>query len=417
MITEAFLIDGNALSKERSAKNLKFMLTENQVASGFLYGCHDGVKGYSDGFDESRDNNMILIRKNADALYFIMKELPILESLGFKVDYKENVKALADAFVRLWERYGQFGQFIDLYTGDILVGNSLSSSTAIGGLALACEFFGIEKYGQVAKESCDYYYENYTKKGITNGGPGEIFAACDSESASGILDSFITMYNVFKDEKYLSYAKSAANQVLSWVMNYDFIFPKDSLFGKWNIKTCGSVFANVQNKHSAPGYCTLSGDSLFELYRLTGNDIYLKSLRYTAHNITSYLITEDKKKITPEIKDHITNTMNERVETSDWLEPVGEIFKGSCWCEASDALTYSEVPGLYIDKDKDIVFPIDHIEIADVDKDSWQIKVKNPTKYDMKLKVFIENGNPRINYTRDFKIINMNKGETVNITV
>ncbi len=411
MITEAFLIDGNALSKERGAKNLEFMFTENQVPSGFLYGCHDGVKGYSDSFDKIHDNNMILIRKNADALYFIMKQLPILESLGVKVNYKDNIKALADAFVRLWERYGQFGQFIDLFTGDILVGNSLSASTSIGGLALAYEYFHNKDYERVAKEACDYYYENYTKKGITNGGPGEIFAACDSETSGGILESYITMYKVFGDKKYIDYAVSGANQLLSWVMNYDFVFPKDSLFGKWNIKTCGSVFANVQNKHSAPGYCTLSGDSLFELYRLTGNVIYLKSLKYTAHNITSYLITEDKKRITPEISDHITNTMNERVETSDWLEPVGEIFKGSCWCEASDALTYSEVPGLYIDKDKDIVFPIDHIEIIDIDKENLHIKVKNPTKYDMKLKVFIEKGGFRIDYMKDYLIYEVGANE------
>ena len=415
MVTESFLIDGLDISKERGAKNLSFMLKKLMAPTGFLYSCFDGERAYCDCFEVEHNYNMCLIRKNADILYFIMKQLPYLSKLGVNVDYKDKIKALADAFVKLWDRYGQFGQFIDIETGDILVGNSLSSSTAIGGLALSYEYFGDNEYKRVAKESCEYYYKNYTKIGITNGGPGEIFAACDSESAAGILESYITLYNVFKDEKYIEYAKSAANQLLSWVMSYDFAFPKTSLFGKWDIKTDGSVFANVQNKHSAPGYCTLSGDSLFELYRLTGNEIYLNSIKATAHNISSYLITEKRKKTTPEIAHHITNTMNERVETSDWLEPVGEIFEGSCWCEASCALTYTEIPGLYINKEKDLIVPIDHIEVVDVYKSpfQWILSIKNPTDYDMKLKIFTENHNYRINYMTDYKIISISKGETV----
>ncbi|MBQ0105447.1 MAG: hypothetical protein KBT47_05375, partial [Armatimonadetes bacterium] len=396
MVTESFLVDGDKETRDRAAANLRFIFTELSAPSGFIYGAYDGKRPVSDCFGEPHPYNMMLIRKSADILYFMMKQLPLLEERDYNIDYKENIQKLAQAFCDLWKKYGQFGQFIDAETGEILIGNSLSAGSAIGGLALAYEYFGDEEYKKTAIESCDYYYRNYTQKGITNGGPGEIFGACDSESAGGILESYITMFNVFGDMKYIDYATSAANQLLSWVMNYDFAFPKQSLFGRWNVKTSGSCFANVQNKHSAPGFCTLSGDSLFELYRITKNEIYLNAIRDTAHNITQYLITEQKQKIAPDTAGMITDTMNERVETSDWLEPLGEIFDGSCWCEASDCLTYSEIPGLYIDKKNDIICMIDHAEVKKVLKnEKWQIELFNPTDYDMTLKIFSENKNYR----------------------
>ena len=60
----------------------------------------------------------------------------------------------------------------------------------------------------------------------------------------------------------------------SWVVSYNYRFPAKSEFGRHGMKSVGTVFANLQNKHSAPGICTFSGDSLFKLAQRTGDPLY-----------------------------------------------------------------------------------------------------------------------------------------------
>jgi len=65
-----------------------------------------------------------------------------------------------------------------------------------------------------------------------------------------------------------------------------------------------------------------------------------------AHNLPQYLSRNDRP-----ISGMPAGWMSERVEMSDWLEPIGEIFYGSCWCEVSNMLVYMEIPGLYVQID------------------------------------------------------------------
>ena len=58
-----------------------------------------------------------------------------------------------------------------------------------------------------------------------------------------------------------------------------FNFPDGSDFDKLKINTVGSLFANAQNKHSAPGICTHSGLGVYRLYEYTGDAAYLDLIR------------------------------------------------------------------------------------------------------------------------------------------
>lgn len=142
----------------------------------------------------------------------------------------------------------------------------------------------------------------------------------------------------------------------SWVVSYNFRFPQGSEFGRLGMKTVGSVFANVQNKHSAPGICTLSGDSLYKVYLWTGDERYLTLMKEITLTISQYMSREDRpifswdsppRKLLPGI-------ICERVNLSDWEgeKGVGGVFDGSCWCETSNLLVLAEVlPLLRQEKD------------------------------------------------------------------
>jgi hypothetical protein len=106
---------------------------------------------------------------------------------------------LAEALARLWHRHGEFGQFLDDQSGDIVVGNSTAGGLVPAGLALAGEYLQRSDFVDVAAASGDAYYDRWTARGVTVGGPGEILATPDSESAMAVLESFVTLYEVTGD--------------------------------------------------------------------------------------------------------------------------------------------------------------------------------------------------------------------------
>ena len=159
------------------------------------------------------------------------------------------------------------------------------------------------------------------------------------------------LYEAAGDKKWLEYAKMATHLLSSWVMTYNFKFPENTEFDILGIETVGSVFANIQNKHSAPGLCTFSGDAIYKLYKFTGNKEYLELIKDIAYFMPQCVSTDehpiydwDHKHGDPEGR--LPNGyICERVNTSDWEydKCVGGVFNVSCWCETSILLTFLEL--------------------------------------------------------------------------
>ena len=341
---------GTPKTVRRALKCFDFLFT-TQAPCGLFYGVmgQDG-KFYGDGFEHEGLDDYHLLRKSADVLYFIYKHFAVMgeKRIEIKKEWVNGTKKAADYFVRLWDKYGQFGQFVSIETGEIIAGNSSSAVIAIAGLCESFKFFSDRNYLRVAKAAGEYYYENSLRKGYTTGGPGEILQSPDSESAFALLESYVCLYEITKDNKWLAYAETAAALCSTWVVSYNYEFLKQSMFNRLDIKTAGTVFANVSNKHSAPGICTLSGDSLYRLYKYTGNELYSELIKDIAGAIAQCMSTVEKPiyanlfgqgGVLP------AGFINERVNMGDWegREGIGEVFYGSCWPETSLMLTIAEL--------------------------------------------------------------------------
>ena len=368
MSTYPLYVKGNELTKQRAVQTIDWIV-KYSAPSGFFYGYVnlDGSVG-DDSFHCDDRNKQIfakqkgeevtnefaamkdahLIRKSGDMLAFLYKHFDVMP---VKKEWEEAAKNCADAFVKLFERYGTFGQFVNQITGEMQVGLSSAGASAIGGLVRSYEYFHDDRYMETAKKAADFYYQNFVSQGITTGGPGEILTAPDSESAYAFVESYVLLYEATKEEKWLQYAKDSANLFSSWVMTYAYKFPKGCEFDIQNINTTGSVFANVQNKHSAPGICTFSGDTLYRLYRYTKDERYLELVKDIAYFIPQCVSTPDKPIYDwdhphgdPEGRLH-DGYICERVNTSDWemSEYIGGVFNVSCWCETSLILTFVEL--------------------------------------------------------------------------
>lgn len=399
MVTYPLSLDGHTLSQERSFENYQRIIMKTQAKSGFYYSCSNGKGWCSDCFSKPFSDNLLLLRKNADALYYFYKYCFAQKNINpqwqMPAEWKKPLTKFADAFVTLWNRYGQFGQFIDMETGEIKVGGTNSAVMAIGGLALASQFENRPELLQTAKEAARYYYNNFIKKGISCGGPSEILQNNDSESCFATLESFIALYEVTGEKEWLNYAEDAAALCATWTVSYDYKFPSASLFGKLDMRTTGSVWASTQNKHGGPGICTMSGDCLFKLYRYTGNKIYLELTKDIAHNIMQYMSREDR----PIARLH-SGWINERVNLSDWegKDNVGNLFHGNTWAQVSAMLTVTEIPGIYVNPTKKELSVFDHVNAK---LEGNQIKITNPTKFDATIKIFVDR-DPSKTYPQGF---------------
>lgn len=366
MSSYAMMRLGEKIEWERGVKTLEFLFGL-QGASGFfpgVVGRNGAIIG--DGFKTPGTENWHLIRRSADMLYFIFKHFDLYQQRGIVIPepFINGARRLADAFVRLWNRYGQIGQFVDYKTGDLVVGNSTCGAIVPAGLARASVFFDEPNYLDTAKAIAKLYLQRDALNGFTTGGPGEILQCPDSESAFGLLESMVVLYDVTGEKRWLDSAEFLAWFCSSWVVAYNYHFPAGCEFERLGIKTVGTVFANVQNKHSAPGICTLSGDSLYRLYQWTGNSAYKELILEIACAISQCMSTEERPVYSwPFSKDPTLSGQKmcpperlpagficERVNMSDWETKacIGGVFNGSCWCETSNLLTLAELPDAFM---------------------------------------------------------------------
>ena len=391
--TYPLLFAGNEQTKKNVLKNFDWLFPNGISPSGFYYDAgRNGTEWIAGDIRKPQSKNWHLVRKSGDAVWYILKQFMLMEKQGITVkqSWKEGNQKVCDAFVKLWNKYHQLGQFVDAYTGDIAVGGSSGGGIVPAALTLASAYYHQPEYLETAKAIAAYYNENFTKKGITCGGPGDALQNFDSESSYGLVESYTTIYEVTKEKQYLQMAENAAKQFATWVVSYNYKFIDTTAYAKANIHTTGSVYANTQNKHTAPGICTASGIALLKLYRFTGNVFYINLLHDIAHNITQYL---------PHPKKPLGNAyfgwVSERINMTDWegLENIGYVLPLSTWAETSLMLTTIEIPGLYIQPKNNFFRAFDNVIVTVLSstKDELKLLIKNPTPVDANLSILEDN--------------------------
>ena len=338
----AMIALGNAKQRARGRSMLDFLFSGQTEAGLFYHGCDRHGERFGSGFCEGTER-WLLARVAGDILLYALKAVGLLSARGEDcAGYDAHLRRFADALCGIYERFGQFGYVFDCETANIAVYGSTSGAVIPAALCAAYARYKIERYLSVACASAKEMYERDALSGYTCGGPGDILQGTDSESAFGLLESMVSLYETTGDAAWLGRARHAAALVISWVVPYDYVFPAESTFGRMGMHTAGTVFANVQNKHSAPGFCTFSGDALRRLSAYTGDKRYEKVYRSVAAALPQYLSTEARPvHVRGDGRDLPAGFINERVNMSDWegAENVGEVFYGSCWSELSLLLT------------------------------------------------------------------------------
>ncbi len=372
----------------RARQNVDFECATMQAPSGFFHGGYRRGVVCGDGFDHPHAEHWGMVRKSGDTLLFLMRH--ILCEAEPPETWRAAARRCAEAFVRAWADQGQWGQFVDVRDGRVVVGGSACGGTAIAGLALASRLFGEGTFLATAAAAADRYASGALRKGVLNGGPGEILKAPDSESAFGLLEGYVVLWETTGERRWLELARETALQAASWVVPYDFPFPPSSTFGRMGMLSNGTVIANVQNKHSAPGICTASALPLLKLFRATGERRWLDLAVDISHALPQYVSTAERPIRADDGRDLKPGWINERVNLSDWEAPgrgPGEVFYGSCWDAVSVLLTELEMPGVYVQPATGLVACADHVTAR---LDGGTLTVANPTAFPARLRLLID---------------------------
>mgnify|MGYP002351192382 CR=1 FL=1 len=336
-----------------------------------------------------------LTRRNADGLFWLIKHFRLLQAQGhaglIKPEWEAAARGLAQAFVRTWNKEGEFGNYVHPETGEIIIYNSTSGALVPAGLALAGQYFQQPEFLEVARASARFYYErDVVQRGFTGGGCADILQDADSESAFGLLCSLVTLYEVAGDREWLEKAATAANLCATWVVSYDYQFPPGCTLYQLQANIAGAVWASVQNKHAAPGVATTSADYLFKLYRATGARRYAELLRDIIHAHAEVMETPGR----PTTGMGPGSSM-ERITLADGegKGAIGQILHTSnAWTEDNGMLMALENPGIYLRVDQDEIFVFDHVEarILRRDEDGVTLEITNPTRFDARVTLLAE---------------------------
>ncbi|MDX6767579.1 MAG: hypothetical protein SFU85_12410 [Candidatus Methylacidiphilales bacterium] len=402
LATLPLYLEGDASSRERSKRNMDFLLREGVSERG-LFKAIMSPSGtwYGDGYADwdGGPEPHTLSRRNGDCLLFALRMLHQMRRRNEPIppSWESTLRKSASALCEIWHQEADFGYLIDYETGRVVIGGSTSGALIPAALVMAGDYFQDQGFLRVAGESAEHYAKEDLARAVTTGGPGDAAQAPDCESAFSLVESFIALYEATGEARWLQASLDAIAQASSWVISYRHRFPEQSTFAKLGIDARGTMLANAQNKCGVPGICTLSGVGLLRAFRASGDHRVLEVLREIAHSLPQFVSREDRP-----IAANITwghpgksflppGWICERVNvTPSWNEPLGEQAAYSCWCEVALMLTWSDLPGVYAQSDTGLICCLDHILAEWMDSGRHSLRLTNPTDFPARVKILAE---------------------------
>jgi hypothetical protein len=405
------LAAGGDEARARARETIAFVLGGGQSPAGFFHGISDGKTWYDDGFTAPLPPAPVdiwpprappyqhprwhLVRRSADTLAALIRQLGWLDRRASGAHaapdpaWVKAARLCADALARLWERHRQFGQFVDVESGDLIVGGSTSAGVAPAALARASLYFQEPRYLEIAEQAARHYFERFVEVGLTCGGPGDALQCPDSESAAGLLESFVTLYETTRDRIWIERARTTAHLLATWVISYD-APPVGPDCEPGVRRATGAVFSDAQNRGGAPGYVLSSGAALFRLYRATGDVAWLELLRDTVHNLAQYLPAAEP----PAGARPAAEARHDcpRADTTGWSEATRGVVPTAGLFDAIGLLTYTEVPSVYAQPDSGFLFVFDHLEARVKERLAGRLvlSLRNPTPSDATVRLYAE---------------------------
>jgi hypothetical protein len=388
------VIDENPERLRRTCLTLENKIFKAQGKTGLFYAIYRDGEFLGDPHGKMEEYRTISMpRRSMIVLYFCLRTFNLMKQRGhadlIKPEWEKSLKKCADGLIKVWHDYGQFGQYIDVETGEMDINGSTAGCLAGVSLVLAARYFNQPEYIKVAEAAVKMYYERDLLKGYAGGTSPDILQSPESQSAWEMMASSLALFEVTGKTEWLDRARFAANMFSTWMVSYDYHFPEKSAMQIAGTHAAGSVFASSQNNHSTPGTFEYEGDCLFRLFRATGDKRYMEMHKDQSHNNIQYVGTPYNP------LRHESGYVTERVQLSDWeggnMGSVDYPDSNMGW-ETQVAINCLINPGIYLHTDDDTFWVMDHVEAECISRDNKKlvISLTNPTMYDAKVSILAE---------------------------
>jgi hypothetical protein len=407
---------GDELTRQRALRMLNFMLAGGQAPSGLFYGMFNGdhwmpAPGWMNlpnppagtrvtlgqptpGYRDPANYMAALSRYTTDTNRWGLKILPQLNGQDgageLRARLEKSLEKAMDALQTVWRRDHDIGYLLDPASTEILWHGATVGTQAIGNLALGSQRLNRPDFLATAKQMADYYYCHRVLVGETYGGWCDIMNSLDSTSCGDLIDSFVILYEVTREDVYLDFARQAADLMATWVLAFNVPYPRGTMFARLKIHPLGAITASVQNLVGTPGMAVDSGSCLLRLYEYTGDVFYLELLRDILRTCPQMIVRKAGTwgKL-------VVGSATECLNASDHLADRGEAYLADCgWVQEAMMAAYVDVPGVYVEPEHRRITVIDHVEARFDGKK--QVAITNATDYPAAVKVRIRGGKEEV---------------------
>jgi len=238
-----------------SVNTIDFIANNGLSPSGFSYNWYrNGKWDYKGIAHHPQYTKGIPARLVTEAVFYILEAYKHELDKGIAHDnWLDYAKSNLDAAVAVWQKNNDFGYEYSEQEVDIVRGDTPSAILWIGALALGYDIIGDKEYLKTATQAAEYYYEKFISKALIYAGEWDQDFAPDASSSAHAMAAYYTLYNITKNEKYLNYAKKAADIYSTYVVGYNMMFDDSSKVKELGWTSLGLSTSGARNNHITSG--------------------------------------------------------------------------------------------------------------------------------------------------------------------
>ncbi|ADK80901.1 glycoside hydrolase family protein [Sediminispirochaeta smaragdinae] len=264
------------------AEGIGRFFLRGEVLPGVHQDCRDLRNGEWGGYlgisenDEYR--NLVNARCNGESMSGYIKLYESLLKQGRSVpEFLQLPLRVADFYIDNQLRGDSDGSFGRWWSTDGKPVNPLGTNGAyiVSFLLLLEPYYKDSQRLNDAVDRAARYYAGLADSGDFFGDTLDA-DAYDKESGVSLLSMFLDLYERDGARKWLDYAVKAADYILTWVWQYDIVFPAGTPLAEAEFRTTGMTSVSVAHHH-LDFYGMSIGYDFLRLWEASGTDIYRKN--------------------------------------------------------------------------------------------------------------------------------------------
>ncbi len=232
------------------------------------------------------------IRNVTDGMLVLIKAYRRERALGrLHPKWFNWIKNYSDWLIRQQREDGSFPRCWEAGSSVVAESTGTTSYCAVPMLVQMTEVTGEPKYRQAAAKAADYVWKYWGKRGLYVGGASDNPDITDKEAGMLSMEAFLSLYSSTKENKWLEYAKSAADYTESWIWIWNLPMPVDAdnaeLHWTKGVPIIGVQGITARVASGVDEYLDWATSSFAELYLYTKDRHYFDVAKILLHDTKS----------------------------------------------------------------------------------------------------------------------------------